>query len=244
MSVFRVEKNKNYTTMSNYHLRDRNLTLKTKGLLSIMLSLPEDWDYSIKGLVSICKENETAVRSALRELETNGYLIREKKQTEKGLFDYDYTIYEEPQPYIGFPYTDDPYAENHIQLNTNKQNTEYKDKLDKQISTVTKNLIDKKFLSYEDIDLLEYDNFIEDMLSKNSYRDVITVINYVYSHMKEKDLSNKLAYFKTSVKNNMEKIKNIGVPKWFNEVIEKEEVSKEEELELENLFKEFKEARI
>ena len=57
MSVFRVEKNKNYTTMSNYHLRDRNLTLKTKGLLSIMLSLPEDWDYSIKGLVSICKES-------------------------------------------------------------------------------------------------------------------------------------------------------------------------------------------
>lgn len=89
MSVFRVEKNKNYTTMSNYHLRDRNLTLKTKGLLSIMLSLPEDWDYSIKGLVSICKENENAVRSALKELETNGYLIREKKQTEKGLFDYD-----------------------------------------------------------------------------------------------------------------------------------------------------------
>ena len=177
MSVFRVEKNKNYTTMSNYHLRDRNLTLKTKGLLSIMLSLPEDWDYSIKGLVSICKENETAVRSALKELETNGYLIREKKQTEKGLFDYDYTIYEEPQPYIGFPYTDDPYAENHTQLNTNKQNTEYKDKLDKQINSVTKNLIDKKFLSYEDIDLLEYNDFIEDMLSKNSYRDVITIKN-------------------------------------------------------------------
>ena len=67
--------------MSNYHLRDRNLTLKTKGLLSIMLSLPEDWDYSIKGLVSICKENETAVRSALKELETNGYLTREKIRT-------------------------------------------------------------------------------------------------------------------------------------------------------------------
>ena len=141
-------------------------------------------------------------------------------------------------------YADIGDTEKEHQINTNKQNTEYKDKLDKQINSVTKNLIDKKFLSYEDIDLLEYDNFIEDMLSKNSYRDVITVINYVYSHMKEKDLSNKLAYFKTSVKNNMEKIKNIGVPKWFNEVIEKEEVSKEEELELENLFKEFKEARI
>ena len=62
--VFKIEKNKNYTVMSNYHLRDKNLSLKAKGLLSFMLSLPEDWDYSINGLVSICKEEETYVSSS------------------------------------------------------------------------------------------------------------------------------------------------------------------------------------
>ena len=72
--VFKIEKNKNYTVMSNYHLRDKNLSLKAKGLLSFMLSLPEDWDYSINGLVSICKEEETAIKSALKELKINKYL--------------------------------------------------------------------------------------------------------------------------------------------------------------------------
>ena len=72
MSIIRVHKSKNFTVMSNYHLRDKNLSLKAKGLLSVMLSLPEDWDYSISGLCSILKENKTAIKSALRELQDNG----------------------------------------------------------------------------------------------------------------------------------------------------------------------------
>jgi len=99
MSVMRVNKNRNYTVMSNYHLQDRNLSLKAKGLLSIMLSLPEDWDYSVNGLVAICKEGETAVVSALDELKKNNYVVVTKIFPNKengGKYEYIYDIYEEP----------------------------------------------------------------------------------------------------------------------------------------------------
>lgn len=99
MSVIRVEKNKNYTTMSNFHLRDENLSLKAKGLLSVVLSLPSDWDYSINGLVSILKENETAIKSTLNELKERKYLIvlrlKPIKDTRPHM-EYSYTFYEKP----------------------------------------------------------------------------------------------------------------------------------------------------
>lgn len=94
-SVCRVIKNSNYTTMSNYHLRSKNLSLKAIGLLSKVFSLPDDWDYSISGLVAICKENETAVKSTLNELKEWGYLIVTKaKSSETGRFIYSYDFYE------------------------------------------------------------------------------------------------------------------------------------------------------
>lgn len=99
MAVFRVNKDSNYTTISNHHLRDKRLTLKAKGLLTLMLSLPDDWDYSAAGLVAICKEGEGAVKSALKELKVCGYLIIEKVNPDKsdnGRFDYIYNIYEQP----------------------------------------------------------------------------------------------------------------------------------------------------
>ena len=80
MSIFKIEKNSNYTVMSNYHLRDKNLSYKAKGLLSFMLSLPEDWDYSINGLVSISKEEVKAIRNILQELQRYGYLVIEKNK--------------------------------------------------------------------------------------------------------------------------------------------------------------------
>ena len=75
MAVIRVEKNKNYTTMSNYHLRDKELSLKAKGLLSVMLSLPDTWDYSIAGLASICKEGMESIKNTLKELKDHDYLV-------------------------------------------------------------------------------------------------------------------------------------------------------------------------
>ena len=101
MSVIRISKSKNYTVMSNIHLRDKNISLKAKGLLSVALSLPDDWNYSLSGLASICKESITAIRSAIKELCQNGYATVEKLYPEKDCgrsqIEYVYTFYEEPQ---------------------------------------------------------------------------------------------------------------------------------------------------
>ena len=99
MAVFRVEKNANYTTMSNYHLRDKGLSLKAKGLLSFCLSLPDSWDYSVMGLVAVCKEGRDCVMSTLSEREETGYLRRSRARKADGtLGAAEYVIYEYPQP--------------------------------------------------------------------------------------------------------------------------------------------------
>ena len=97
MSVFRVEKTKGYTVMSNHHLRNHALSLKAKGLLSQMLSLPDDWDYTLQGLAQINKESIDAIREAVRELERAGYIKRSRERDERGcLRGTVYTIYEQP----------------------------------------------------------------------------------------------------------------------------------------------------
>ena len=98
MAVMRVEKNSNYTVMANYHLRDKRLSLKAKGLLSVMISLPAEWDYTLAGLAYISKEGVSAIRAAIQELEENGYVTRARLRNEAGqLGDTEYTIYEFPQ---------------------------------------------------------------------------------------------------------------------------------------------------
>ena len=98
MAVFRIEKTRDYTVMSNYHLRDRSLSLKAKGLLSLMLSLPEDWDYTMKGLARICKDGIDSISGGIRELEEHGYLIRERVRGANGqLGSIEYTILEQPK---------------------------------------------------------------------------------------------------------------------------------------------------
>ena len=136
MSVFRVEKNKGYTVMSNHHLRNHALSLKAKGLLSQMLSLPEDWDYTLQGLAQINKESIDAIREAVRELERAGYIKRSRERDERGcLRGTVYTIYEQPHaeptpeeptqekpaldnPTLEKPMLDKPTLENPTQLNT------------------------------------------------------------------------------------------------------------------------------
>lgn len=138
MAVFRVNKNKNYTVISNYHLRDLNLSLRAKGLLSVMYSLPDDWDYSIKGLAAICQEGEKAIRTILKELEETGYLVRTRTHNADGHFDgIIYDIFEQPNQNVaeseenqGFEpcaqkghveerHVDDAVVEQGTQLNTN-----------------------------------------------------------------------------------------------------------------------------
>ena len=126
MSVFRVEKNKGYTVMSNHHLRNHTLSLKAKGLLSQMLSLPDDWDYTLQGLAQINKESIDAIREAVRELERAGYIKRSRERDERDcLRGTVYTIYEQPhaeptpeEPTQEKPMLDLPTLENPTQLNT------------------------------------------------------------------------------------------------------------------------------
>ena len=152
MAVFRVEKNRDYTVMSNHHLRSKALSLKAKGLLSLMLSLPDDWDYTLTGLARICKDGVDSIGSAVKELENAGYIKRRRVRNAKGqLAEIEYTILESPAvekpeqenptlnhpeqggPILGKPVLDlptqaspepaPPTLGNNVQLNTNQQNT-------------------------------------------------------------------------------------------------------------------------
>ena len=133
MAVFRIERTRDYTVMSNHHLRNANLSLKAKGLLSMMLSLPEDWNYTTRGLAKICKEGVDAIGAALRELEAAGYIVRHKLRDSQGrISDTEYVIYEQPQlrkPDTDSPDTENPYmvkpdTEKPAELNIEKSNTE------------------------------------------------------------------------------------------------------------------------
>ena len=142
MAVFRIDKTRDYTVMSNFHLRDKRLSLKAKGLLSQMLSLPEDWDYTLTGLSYINRESKDAVRSAVNELERCGYIERRQTTDERGKFSVnEYVIHESPvemeaeespsledpsseNPTTGNPATENPSPEKPTQINIYKQNTQ------------------------------------------------------------------------------------------------------------------------
>lgn len=127
MAVVRVHKNENYTVLSNYHFKEKGMSLKAKGLLSLMLSLPDDWDYSVAGLVTLSKDGKDSVNAALKELEKFGYLKRTQAIDESGKFSgYNYEIFENPttdSPFAGNPSTAKPKAENPPQLNKKESNT-------------------------------------------------------------------------------------------------------------------------
>ena len=159
MAVFRIERKGNYTTMSNYHLRDKNLSLKAKGLLSICLSLTDSWDYSINGLTAICKEGRDAVQNTVKELEQAGYIYREQRRNKNGKMSHsEYVIRELPfsesplteNPFTVFLITEKPLTENPIQLITNKRNT---DLINKRIN----NIICEKYGIYKNVILSEED---------------------------------------------------------------------------------------
>ncbi len=149
MAVFRIEKTRDYTVMSNHHLRDKSLSLKAKGLLSLMLSLPEEWDYTTKGLARICKDGVDSICAGVRELEEHGYVIRQRVRNSNGqLGAIEYTILEQPRPpepgkperenpvldnpEQAYPVLEEPEQENPAQLNTNRSS---KDKSKKDLSS-------------------------------------------------------------------------------------------------------------
>ena len=123
MAVFRVEKNHSYTVMANHHLRDERLSLKSKGLLSVILSLPDDWRISIEGMTQFSADGKDAIRSAIRELTDTGYITRAQTHSEAGKFSgYDYVVHETPtaSPSSGFPTMEKPTTENPTLRNTER----------------------------------------------------------------------------------------------------------------------------
>ena len=174
MEIIRVEKNKNYSIICNEIYKNKKISLKAKGLLSLMLSLPENWNLTIKGLNTICKEGSSSIRSTLKELMLNGYITRICKRNKKGIIiGWDITIYESPKPDINYPVVENQLMDNQTQLNTkrikdlnNKENTFLK----KQNDFINEIKIFQK--EFDNIDQMKsfIDYWIEPTQNKNNLR--------------------------------------------------------------------------
>ena len=186
MAVFRINKTRDYTVMSNHHLRNTSLSLKAKGLLSLMLSLPDNWDYTTKGLASICKDGIDSICSAVKELEQHGYIVRERVRNDKGqLTTIEYTILEQPEtalpeqekPKRENPVLGKPEQENPAQLNTNISN---KDLLNTDESTtypIKSHQKEGRAAQKRGRDKMGYDEMdaYRDLIKENIEYDILTV---------------------------------------------------------------------
>lgn len=250
MAVFKVEKTKNFTIVSNHHLQNKNLSLKAKGLLSYMLSLPNDWDYSLAGLVANSKESKTSIRNTLNELKENNYLSVTKlypNQTESKKIEY--VIYEEPHLELDIQkqdtenqHLDFQYLENDTQINTNKQSIkEQTDKIDKtknrifeaNHNSLTIDLIDRKYITKDDTDIYNYDKLFENLLNEYETSDLLMILHYIIPRVLNRDfvdensekIANKFGYLKNSILNNIVRLKNNELEwdeelGWFKDVEE------------------------
>lgn len=156
-TIFRVEKNANYVVMSNHHLRNKEMSLKAKGLLSLILSLPPEWNYSLSGLCAICKESQTAMRNALKELESNRYLIRKRQKNALGQFEYEYIVYEIPHTenvHVDNRDTINVHTENRRQISKEEINTN-KLNIDRENKEKDKEAIDELLQAVGNADLIE-----------------------------------------------------------------------------------------
>ena len=223
MPVIRVNKNKDYTTMSNYHFKDKRISLKAKGLLSQMLSLPEGWDYSMQGLVAINKENEVAIKGALDELKNYRYLIVTKKmpnETESGRIEYVYDIYEKPKQEVqkqgvenlGLEFLG---LENQVQYNTNNK--------------ITNNKKNKYNIygEYKRIKLTdeEYNRLVQEF-GKSFIDNQITLLDeYVESNNNKNKYTNFNLVLRKSIRENWFVDKNKMIPSWFDKDLKRKETN-------------------
>lgn len=220
---FQIKRSDNFTIVNNLILRDKNVSLKSIGLLCKMISLPPDWDYSFNGLVSICKESKSAIRSAINELKELGYIEILKKRNDKGLFVYKYIVYDTPKvlylnkinPGPDFPSMDYPTLENQQELNNNK----LIDKIDKtsndEISIFTKELIRSDYISKDEYNLRYYDNLFQEYKENGfSNNELFMSIHYITKRVKDNKfldesgniIKNKFGYFKTALESNFQKL--------------------------------------
>lgn len=213
MAVLRINKTNDYTVMSNVHLRDKSLSLKAKGLLSLMLSLPDEWDYSVNGLVAICKESKKAVTAALTELQELGYLVITKKmpnETDTGRYEYIYDIFEEPQETEP---NNEEFCEETEKQDTQKQGLE-KQGLEKvpQLNTNNKILNNKnnKKKNIKKKKPTEYDDIlsaIDDEKLRDAYLDYIEMRKLIKSPMTARALEMLINKVNTLEPDNIERQK-------------------------------------
>lgn len=236
MAVFKVEKTKNYTVMSNYHLQDKRLSLKAKGLLSYMLSLPETWDYSLNGLCAICKEGKKAIRNILSELKEFGYLEVIQCREKNGYYKYEYIIREIPvdvedannNPGIQKGDTVEGDSENDTQKNkyvfqnerkivkgVKANNTPFLNLED--LNPLTIELINRKYIDENDIQIYYYDKLFCELLNEGrSYKDLITMTHYITTSVVNKNfideegnkIINKYGFFKGAINNCINKLES------------------------------------
>lgn len=226
MPVFRVNKEKDYVTMSNYHLKDKRISLKAKGLLSQMLSLPENWNYTVNGLISINKEEETSIKATLKELQRFRYLIVTKQlpnETSSGRIEYIYDIFEKPKQEgekqeVDFLGVDFLPIENKGQYNINNKIINNK---------IINNIFKKPTLE----EVQDYCNERNNGVDAQRFIDFYESKGWMVGKNKMKD-------WKACVRT-WEKKNNQELPKWFNRDIKLQEMTKEEQEEMAQLLDNF-----
>lgn len=237
MSIIRVNKTKNYTVLSNHHFREKAMSLKAKGLLSLMLSLPDDWNYSIAGLVSLSKDGKDSVMAALAELEKFGYLTRLRTTNSKGQFSgVEYNIFEEPQ-------AKKPVAENQNSANQNADNANAEEP--PQLKTkFTKNLNNKELNEENTKDIDKYEPVLKNIADKelrNLYVDYVEMRRNIGSPMSIRGLEMLIQRCERltnlSIKKQKMLLEAAIINNWKNVYFPKEDEVKNETLrELRNFY--------
>lgn len=204
--VFRVNKTKDYTVMSNHHFKNKNLSLKAKGLLSLMLSLPDDWNYSIKGLVTLNKDGRDSVMAALKELESEGYIARRRLRNVKGqVADTEYIISETPmsdfptqeKPIQDNPTLGKPMQENPTLSNTNQSNTniiKYPSINHSSNSQTENSNVENYVENFDDIisevkEQIDYIRFIQEKKSTDDLDEIVNIIAEIYISHKDRKIN-------------------------------------------------------
>ena len=217
MSKIRVNKTKNYTVISNYHFKDKRISLKAKGLLSQMLSLPDNWNYTIEGLVSINKESKDAIKSALDELKNNDYLVITKlmpSETKTGRIEYVYDIYETPKQEgekqgVEFQGVEFQGVENHTQLNIYNKDTN--NKINNNIKSIKRIIFKKPTIE----EIKEYCSERSNGINAEAFYDFYESKDWYVGKNKMKDWK---ACIRTWEKRN--KSKEEKLPEWWNKTNE------------------------
>lgn len=240
MAEFIIEQDDSFTVVTNTILRDKTLSMSAKGLLSTMLSLPPEWDYSFNGLVAICKEGKSAVRNTINELKEAKYIKISQSRNEKGYYQYKYTVYRKPYEErdlkknyptpenrtADYRSSKEPTTENHQQLNTNKlNNNELIDKIDKtgepeiKHNILTNELINMDYISNDDNSSFYFDDLFNEYLKNGySFREMLGAVHYIVPRVISRNfidedgnqIKNKYGYFKNAMESNFKKLNSLS----------------------------------